>query len=398
MYLRMGMIPKSIFIFWALLIPSVVSAQELETILAKVREALGNPASNVLYAEGEINALDEEHIPFIFRSRNPDMARMDFTSHNTLETVIRRGNRSWLSNPYSALLGASYNEAEQLALQESFLFENNLLYYKERGLEVLYEGTVEVEGQSLWVLRIVGFSHKEELYYISQEDYLPVEKQSYLNTKGTNCYVSFRLKKYAHFGDVRLPTEVLVNGPTITSELHYLSFFFDEDIEKGVFVDANEPDYVTNILNFDAIGAKEYVHQFVPLSRAMGLEIEALSNQSVQIKAPISNNRNIYNGATSASVDRLFLFLCYTYLKLVSENIEPDPEFVFHNAETTFLRPITSDFSAKLLMPPQKEVRRLLRELKRKGTAQITLDAQIRYGDEIFVAYSGQYSIVKSSK
>ena len=367
-------------------------------ILSKVQEALGNPSVKMTYAEGEVNAFDGAFMPFIFRSRTPDMARMDFTSQHTLETVIRRGNRSWFSNPYSSFNSALLNDAEQMALQESFLFENNLLNYHEKGLEVLFEGSMEVGGRSLWVLRIVGFRDKEELYYISQEDYLPVEKQSYLKKKGSNCYVSFQLRKYADFEGVRMPTEIVVNGPTISSELHFLSFSFDEDIEKGVFVDVSEPDFVTNILNFDVIQAKEYVHEFVPLSREMGLEIEELSNRSVQIKAPLSNNSNIYKGATSASVDRLFLFLCYTYLKLVSENIEPDPEFVFHHAETTFFRPITNDFSARLLMPPQKEVRRILRELKRKGVAEISLEAQIRYGDEIFVAYSGQYSIVKSSK
>lgn len=166
-------------------------------------------------------------------------------------------------------------------------------------------------------------------------------------------------------------------------------------MHKDDFKDPNEPDFTTNILSFDEQKAQDYLHTEIPITRKMGIEVQKLTTNEVKLKAPIALNVNHRRSAFGGSVDSLFLTAGWSYIRLVVDHFDPLPIIVGNKATTTFQRPITDDFTARLIIPDKKEVDKFLDSYKRFGKARITLEAEIKDNGKTYAVFKGDYVVVK---
>ena len=395
------MIPKVTFFFLMLLAPHLLVAQYPEDIYAKVWEALGGEqleGKHTFFGEGIWSVADDKAMKFIYRSKFPDMSRMDFEIDKQVHTISQKGGKAWESDSISFVFKTGeMNPAERMAFNESFLYENNLINYTERGLELGFEGVVNIGVEEFLMLRLKGFGHKEELYYISQKTFLPVEKQSYFEVDGTQSSVSFHLENYQWLDGVLMPSAINIKSTNLTMEFVFESMVFNEPTDDDEFKNSDKPDFLTNALSFSSLEAQRFMYEYIPVSEPMGFEVEILSNRKVVMKAPIEINKNAYNGAFSASVDQLFLSAGITYMRLVVHHLELQPDIYGEKRNITFFRPITEDFSAQVEIPGKKELEQFLRDYERNGSAVITLNAIIKEGRNVYAVFEGDFEIVNSS-
>tara|TARA_R110000868_G_scaffold410693_5_gene699852 strand:+ start:32160 stop:33425 length:1266 start_codon:yes stop_codon:yes gene_type:complete len=404
------MIQKAVSIFVLILFPFLGFSQEndfgdeLEMIYTKVSEAMGGEEKwrdiSSFYAEGSWNFPEgEDQIDFVFKNQKPDLSRFDFRVNEEVHTISRYGRRGWIADPGNFISDYErFDEVEQMVARNAFLYENNLIDYKDKGLVLKFEGSVLIGDKEVWLVRLVGFSDKEELYYISKGDYKPFIKQSYYYRRGRNGVVNYYIKRYMTADGLELPSEVLITSKHINIIQNFSSYVLNTSMEKDDFRNPNEPDFTTNTLSFTEEKAQNYLHTEIPITKQMGIEVQRLSTNEVKLKAPIELNINHRRSAFGGSVDSLFLTAGWSYIRLVVDHIKPLPVIVGSKSQTTFQRPITQDFAAQLVIPSKKEVDKFLDAYQRFGKARITLEAVIEDEGKRYAAFKGDYVVVKSKE
>ena len=404
------MIRKALSIFVLILFPVYGVAQqesfefdfgeELIMIYDSVSHSLGGKEAwenlETVYAEGTWKFPHGEERAFIFKSMYPDLARFDFRVEESSETISKYGKRGWLNDPEGMIENYDrFDEMEKIVARNVFLYENNFVDFEKKGLVMKFEGTVVISGEEVWLVRIGGFPDKEELYYISKDDFKPFIKQSYYFRRGRSGVVNYYIKRYMNVDGVEMPREILVTSQDLNIILNFSSYVFNNTMDKDDFKDPNEPDFTTNTLSFNREKAQDYLHSEIPITRKMGIEVQKLTTNEVKLKAPIALNINHMKSAFGGSVDSLFLTAGWSYIRLVVDHFDPLPLIIGNKARTTFQRPITDDFSAQILIPDKKEVDKFLDEYKRFGKARISLEAVIEEDGKTYAVFKGDYVVVK---
>lgn len=377
--------------------------EELVMIYEKVSESLGGTEAweelETIYAEGTWKFPHGDETPFIFKVMDPDLARFDFRIEDEAHTISRYGRRGWINNPGNIIEEYDrFDEMEKIVARNAFLYENNMVDFEKKGLIMKFEGSVIISGEEVWLVRLEGFPDKEELYYISKDDNKPFIKQSYYYRRGRNGVVNYYIKRYMNVNGMEVPREILVTSEHLNLILNYSSYVFNNSMDKDDFKDPNEPDFTTNTLSFNKEKAQDYLFTEIPVTRAMGIEVQRLTTNEVKLKAPIELNVNHRRSAFGGSVDSLFLTAGWSYIRLVVDHFDPLPVIVGSKARTSFQRPITRDFAAQLVIPDKKEVDKFLDAYKRFGKARITLDAVIEEDGKTFAVFKGDYVVVKEKE
>jgi len=270
-----------------------------------------------------------------------------------------------------------------------------LLNYRQKGLGLELDGTVEIGDNRYWLVRIMGYKNKEELYFVNQETALVQIKQTYFYLKKRSGVVNYHIGGYRTIKGKKVPAEVQVVTGDHRIRLKFSSYVFDTDLDKSDFNDNQQIDYTTNILSFTKKEAQEYLHNEIPITRQMGIEVQNLNNEEVRLGAPLALNANHFNSAFGGSVDSLFLTAGWAYLRLITHHYKPDPTIIGNRSETTFYRPITRDFAAKLVMPEKKTVKKFLKDYDKKGKAKIVLQAIIEEQGKKYASFEGTYVLLK---
>lgn len=115
----------------------------------------------------------------------------------------------------------------------------------------------------------------------------------------------------------------------------------------------------------------------IPVSRAMGIEIETLSDRHVRVSAPLKENINYQGTAFGGSLNAVAILTCYLMLHhFLRANQVPFKQVVIKSGEIKFLKPVTADFLADCEWP--ESAANLLRDLKSKLRGQVELTCQVR--------------------
>ncbi|HCD53413.1 MAG TPA: hypothetical protein DEQ34_13270 [Balneolaceae bacterium] len=142
--------------------------------------------------------------------------------------------------------------------------------------------------------------------------------------------------------------------------------------------------------------AQDYIYTNIPITKAMGMKIEKLSNNEVQLSLPIDKNINHRGSAFGGSIDSLFLTTGWAFIRFLIDHYTPTPIIVGSRGETSFIKPVLTDFVSQLEMPDEVEIQKFLSTFERFGKARITLKAGIYEDDELYASFEGDYVVVKS--
>ena len=141
--------------------------------------------------------------------------------------------------------------------------------------------------------------------------------------------------------------------------------------------------------------AQQYIETHIPITKAMGMTINALSMEAVRVGMPIAENINHRGSAFGGSIDSLFLTTGWAFIRFLIDHYEPTPIIVGSRGETKFIKPILEDFEASLIIPPKEEIDKFLATFDRFGRARITTQAVIEKEDELYAQFEGDYVVVK---
>lgn len=139
---------------------------------------------------------------------------------------------------------------------------------------------------------------------------------------------------------------------------------------------------------------ERYLHDRIPLSRAMGVRVLSAAPQGVVLEAPLApniNHRDTVFGGSAAAVATLAAW------SLVQVGLRAEGQagrIVIRRSRMDFERPIAAAFRAVAAPPAAAEWGRLLSALRRGRMGRIEVEARLECAGEHAGALVGEFAVM----
>jgi thioesterase domain-containing protein len=124
-----------------------------------------------------------------------------------------------------------------------------------------------------------------------------------------------------------------------------------------------------------------FLHEMIPLAKAMGVGVEVSDDQSLVLKAPKEQNRNSINTAFGGSLVSLATLAGYgvvwELMKSDNSNEKPAWHIVVKESRAAYRRPVLGDLRAICERPAQAVIAEFKDALSRYGKAKLKLRARV---------------------
>ncbi len=124
-----------------------------------------------------------------------------------------------------------------------------------------------------------------------------------------------------------------------------------------------------------------FLYNQIPLARALGIQVKVANDESAVVTAPLESNKNHLNTAFGGSLGAVLILSGYTWLYHLMISRGFDCHVLIRRSETDYRRPVDTDFTAIAFRPAPEELERFLKNYEKKGTARISIAAEIRSAD-----------------
>ena len=141
----------------------------------------------------------------------------------------------------------------------------------------------------------------------------------------------------------------------------------------------------------DIAALQKYLHEHIPLSRAMEVEVVEATDSGVTLAAPLAPNINhretVFGG--SASAVAILSAWALMYLRLEKEQL--NVRIVIQKNTMTYERPITGRFTASAAIADAAAWRRFADALKRKSRGRFTVRSILHRDAEKVGEFEGDF-------
>jgi thioesterase domain-containing protein len=136
---------------------------------------------------------------------------------------------------------------------------------------------------------------------------------------------------------------------------------------------------------------QRYLHEHIPLSKAMEVEVVDATDDGVTLAAPLAPNINHRETVFGGSASAVAILSAWTlmYLRLRSEQL--DVRIVIQKNTMTYERPITGRFIASAAISDTTAWRRFVDTLKRKGRGRFTVRSTLHRNAEKVGEFEGDF-------
>lgn len=139
---------------------------------------------------------------------------------------------------------------------------------------------------------------------------------------------------------------------------------------------------------------EEYLHEQIPLSKAMGVEVRAVSPECLTLSAPLAPNINhketVFGG--SASAVAILAAWALLYVGLRAKGIQG--QIVIRRNTMNYEKPMTGDFTEVAAEPEGAAWERLAAALKRKRMARIATRVTLYCGGAKVGELEGEFVVL----
>jgi thioesterase domain-containing protein len=143
-----------------------------------------------------------------------------------------------------------------------------------------------------------------------------------------------------------------------------------------------------------AADLERYLHEHIPLSRALAVRVEHLGPELARLSAPLAPNLNHRQTAFGGSVASLAILAGWGWLLARLADRSPVPRLVIQEQTVEYLAPIDADFAAACPAPAEADWRRFVKALDERGRGRIALAAEVSCRDQIAARFRGLYVAV----
>ena len=134
-----------------------------------------------------------------------------------------------------------------------------------------------------------------------------------------------------------------------------------------------------------------YLHEHIPISRAMGVKVECVCFDKVALAAPLAPNINHRDTVFGGSASAVAILAAWTLLHFRLREAGLNIRLVIQRNTMHYDNPILGDFEAVSSIPRASAWAKFLRILDRKRRARIKVDVALRCAGEPVGRLEGEF-------
>jgi thioesterase domain-containing protein len=139
------------------------------------------------------------------------------------------------------------------------------------------------------------------------------------------------------------------------------------------------------------IELERYLHEHIPLTRAMAVTVRSLDASGVLLAAPLAPNINHRETVFGGSDVALAILAGWALLQLRLAAQGRDARLVIQRNTMEYVRPIAGDFTARAALVAEQHWGRFVGTLERRGRARITVLARLEHAGEDVGHFDGEF-------
>jgi thioesterase domain-containing protein len=142
---------------------------------------------------------------------------------------------------------------------------------------------------------------------------------------------------------------------------------------------------------------QDYLHKAIPQSLAMQVKVDVVSNDCVQLSAPLAPNINHRNSVFGGSASSVAILSAWSllYTRLAAQNI--NATLVIQNNTMSYDAPILGQFEASASLINENDWPRFIKLLLRRGKARIEVQSLLNYDNKTAGRLTGSFVAILSS-
>lgn len=141
---------------------------------------------------------------------------------------------------------------------------------------------------------------------------------------------------------------------------------------------------------------EKYLHESIPLTKALGLRVKFASPARVLLECPLDPNINLHGTAFGGSIVALATITGWTWIHVYMRERKQTPKLVISESHMQYLEPVTGTFSAELRAPSDDIINSFTQTFDRRGSARIELTVSVLSDGEEVGLFKGTYAALKA--
>ena len=146
-----------------------------------------------------------------------------------------------------------------------------------------------------------------------------------------------------------------------------------------------------------AISASEleaYLHDRIPLTRAMAVEVRAAGADGVELYAPLAPNINHRDTVFGGSASAVAIVAAWSALHVRMRAAGLDVRLVIRRNTMSYERPITTGFTATAAPPTGDTWQKLVATVERGRPARVNVGAQHHCDGQLVGELDGEFAVL----
>jgi thioesterase domain-containing protein len=149
-------------------------------------------------------------------------------------------------------------------------------------------------------------------------------------------------------------------------------------------------------MDMNLMAVEQYLHEHIPLSKAMAVSVTSIDDNGVILSAPLLPNINHRSTAFGGSLSAVTILSAWTFVHVRLQTFSIPCQIVIQSSNINYLKPIESDFQAHCLTPSLENWNRFVKTFSTRGKGRIVLDAEIYSEGLLAGKFQGEYVAIKT--
>nr|WP_163697704.1 thioesterase domain-containing protein [Adonisia turfae]NEZ55815.1 thioesterase [Adonisia turfae CCMR0081] len=147
----------------------------------------------------------------------------------------------------------------------------------------------------------------------------------------------------------------------------------------------------------DCITIEQYLHEHIPMSKAMAVAVASINDSGVLLSAPLAPNINHRNTVFGGSISTLAILSAWTFVHVQLKTLNIPSRIVIQSNSLEYTNPATGDVQARCFSPDSNVWQCFINTLTKRGKGRISLSSEVYSNGLLVGQFHGKYVALKSN-
>lgn len=135
----------------------------------------------------------------------------------------------------------------------------------------------------------------------------------------------------------------------------------------------------------------KYLHEQIPLTKSLGLQIISINDEGARIRAPLAPNHNHLGSAFGGSLSTMMILSGYIWLYNELLKHGHQAHVILSKEESEYLQPVVTDIEVLASTPSVSDWEKFEESFRRKGLGRIVISSEIRGKSGLSATFRGEF-------